>query len=88
MRLMRITKVGSRERQHGIEKKVKSAPVPVRDMVKYNQKRLDFHNHHRHYQPNSHMVQSEMSDCQGGPKSQKLEVQASKLLVIITTLQE
>ena len=44
-RMMRITKVGSKERQHGIEKKVKSAPVPVRDMVKYNQKRLDL----RHY---------------------------------------
>ena len=40
-RMMMITKVGSKERQHGIEKKVKSAPVPVRDMVKYNQKRLD-----------------------------------------------
>ena len=46
MRRMRmIIKVGSKERQHGIEKKVKSAPVPVRDMVKYNQKRLDL----RHY---------------------------------------
>ena len=44
-RMMMITKVGSKERQHGIEKKVKSAPVPVRDMVKYNQKRLDL----RHY---------------------------------------
>ena len=42
-----MSKVGSRERQHGIEKKVKSAPVPVRDMVKYNQKRLD--HHHRHH---------------------------------------
>ena len=32
-------KVGSRERQHGIEKKAKSAPVPVRDMAKFNQLR-------------------------------------------------
>ena len=90
--IMMITKVGSRERQHGIEKKVKSAPVPVRDMVKYNQKRLDFHHHHCHYQPNSHTVQSENVRLSRKPKSQKLEVGvkqgASKLLVIITTLQE